>query len=111
MPDSSWLWVLFTLVAAAAQTARNATQRELTATLGTVGADDFEIDEFYRFEGQSNPSDMSIVYGISSPKYKLKGVLVNAYGTYANDSSSAIEAKLHHNQVSTKLHGSDRPVS
>jgi len=36
--DSSWLWVVFTLVAAAAQTLRNATQRELTATLGTVGA-------------------------------------------------------------------------
>jgi hypothetical protein len=74
-------------------------------------ADDFEIDEFYRFEGQSNPSDMSIVYGISSPKYKLKGVLVNAYGTYADDSSSAIEAKLHHNQVSTNLHRSDQPTS
>ena len=32
------LWAVFTLIAAAAQTARNATQRELTATLGTVGA-------------------------------------------------------------------------
>src|SRR5579872_6042690 len=32
------LWVVFTLIAAAAQTARNAMQRELTATLGTVGA-------------------------------------------------------------------------
>lgn len=32
------LWAVFTLVAAAAQTARNAMQRELTATLGTVGA-------------------------------------------------------------------------
>jgi drug/metabolite transporter (DMT)-like permease len=32
------LWVAFTLIAAAAQTARNAMQRELTATLGTVGA-------------------------------------------------------------------------
>ncbi len=38
MFDSSWLWIVFTLIAAAAQTARNATQRELTATLGTVGA-------------------------------------------------------------------------
>jgi drug/metabolite transporter (DMT)-like permease len=38
MLDSSWLWVVFTLIAAAAQTLRNATQRELTATLGTVGA-------------------------------------------------------------------------
>jgi drug/metabolite transporter (DMT)-like permease len=33
-----WLWIVFTLIAAAAQTVRNATQRELTAKLGTVGA-------------------------------------------------------------------------
>jgi drug/metabolite transporter (DMT)-like permease len=36
--DSPWLWVLFTVIAAAAQTVRNATQRELTASLGTAGA-------------------------------------------------------------------------
>jgi drug/metabolite transporter (DMT)-like permease len=35
---SSSLWVVFTLIAAAAQTVRNATQRELTVKLGTVGA-------------------------------------------------------------------------
>lgn len=73
-------------------------------------ADDFEIDEFYRFEGASNPSDMSIVYAVSSSKYNLKGVLVNAYGTYADDSSSALAAKLHHGQVSHNLHGEDRPT-
>ena len=38
MSDSSWLWAVFTLIAAAAQTVRNAAQRELTGTLGTVGA-------------------------------------------------------------------------
>ena len=38
MIDSSWLWALFTVLAAAGQTARNAMQRELTTTLGTVGA-------------------------------------------------------------------------
>lgn len=32
------LWAVFTLIAAGAQTVRNAMQRELTATLGTVGA-------------------------------------------------------------------------
>jgi len=37
MLDSAW-WALFTLVAAAAQTVRNATQRGLTASLGTAGA-------------------------------------------------------------------------
>ena len=38
MSDSSWLWALFTVIAAASQTVRNAAQRELTAALGTVGA-------------------------------------------------------------------------
>jgi len=38
MIDSGWLWALFTVIAAAAQTARNAMQRELTGSLGTVGA-------------------------------------------------------------------------
>jgi len=38
MTNSGWLWVLFTVVAAAAQTARNAMQRELTGRLGTAGA-------------------------------------------------------------------------
>jgi drug/metabolite transporter (DMT)-like permease len=33
-----WLWAVFTVIAAFAQTLRNALQRELTATLGTVGA-------------------------------------------------------------------------
>ncbi|MFL4983711.1 MAG: EamA family transporter [Xanthobacteraceae bacterium] len=36
--DSGWLWAGFTLIAAFAQTVRNAMQRELTASLGTVGA-------------------------------------------------------------------------
>ena len=38
MTASPWLWAVFTLIAAAAQTVRNATQRELTGQLGTVGA-------------------------------------------------------------------------
>jgi len=38
MLDQSWLWALFTIIAAGAQTVRNATQRELTTTLGTAGA-------------------------------------------------------------------------
>ena len=33
-----WLWAVFTVVAAFAQTLRNAMQRELTQSLGTVGA-------------------------------------------------------------------------
>src|SRR5262249_26791813 len=33
-----WLWAVFTVIASGAQVLRNAMQRELTATLGTVGA-------------------------------------------------------------------------
>jgi drug/metabolite transporter (DMT)-like permease len=38
MADSSWAWALFTVIAAFSQTVRNAAQRQLTTTLGTVGA-------------------------------------------------------------------------
>ena len=34
----SWLWIVFTLVASAAQTARNAMQRDLAGKVGTAGA-------------------------------------------------------------------------
>lgn len=35
---SDWLWAIFTILAAGSQTFRNAMQKELTATVGTVGA-------------------------------------------------------------------------
>ena len=35
---SGWLWAIFTVIAAFSQTVRNAMQRELTTSLGTVGA-------------------------------------------------------------------------
>ena len=55
--------------------------------------EDFTIDEFYRFEGMSNPSDNSIVYAISS-KAGIKGVLVDAYGVYSDSLSDAMVRKL-----------------
>lgn len=55
--------------------------------------EDFEIVEFYRFEGDSNPDDEEIVYAIES-KNRIKGVLVNAFGTYADPISDQILQKL-----------------
>lgn len=56
--------------------------------------DDFVIDEFHRFEGDSNPSDESIVYAIRSDKHGVKGVLVNAFGPDATALNQAMVKKL-----------------
>ncbi|GGG50579.1 phosphoribosylpyrophosphate synthetase [Bizionia arctica] len=63
-----------------------------------LSPDDFEIDEIYRFDGMTDPGDDMIVYAISSTKYNMKGVVVNAYGMYADNATSAIVKKLemHH---------------
>lgn len=55
--------------------------------------DDFEIKEFYRFEGDSNPDDEEIIYAIES-KEGIKGTLVNAFGIYGETVSSEIIKKL-----------------
>lgn len=59
-----------------------------------VFADEFKVDKFYRFEGQSNPSDSAILYAISSDKHQLKGVLVNAYGIYSEAVTDEMMQKL-----------------
>ncbi|MGZ3839431.1 MAG: hypothetical protein ACXVMS_04520 [Flavisolibacter sp.] len=55
--------------------------------------DDFEIREVVRFEGNSDPGDEAIVYGIES-KSGLKGVLVNGYGYSSEPMGEEIAKKL-----------------
>jgi len=45
---------------------------------------DLVIERVYRFEGNSNPDDMAIMYGIISHS-GTKGVVIDAYGTYENE--------------------------
>src|ERR1700739_2169986 len=56
--------------------------------------DDFVVDKFFRFEGDSAPADEAILYAISSPKNKVKGVLVNGYGISAEPIASEMVEKL-----------------
>jgi hypothetical protein len=54
---------------------------------------DFEIIEFYRFEGNTDPSDEAIVYAIESTNGQ-RGVLVNGYGIAAEGMSAEMVKKL-----------------
>ena len=55
--------------------------------------EDFEIMEVYRFEGNSDPADEAVVYGIESND-GLKGVFVDGYGPSAESMSSEMVKKL-----------------
>src|SRR5881296_2107604 len=46
-------------------------------------ADDLTIVEHHRFEGASDPDDMSVVYAIEATD-GTRGVVVDAYGVYAD---------------------------
>ena len=64
-------------------------------TKTSLTPDEFEIDKIYRFEGMSDPDDQAILYAISSPKFGVKGVLVNGYGISSDEAANAIIKKLH----------------
>jgi hypothetical protein len=57
-------------------------------TLGTESSKsyapaDVTIVDFYRFEGESDPDDMSILYALETAD-GVKGTVSSAYGTYAD---------------------------
>lgn len=60
----------------------------------SLDPDEFEIDEFHRFEGMSNPDDESIVYAISSKVHGVRGILINAFGPYASGLTQELVHKL-----------------
>jgi len=58
-----------------------------------IKPEDFKVDETHRFEGMSSTDDNSVLYAISS-KDGIKGLLVDAYGVYAENISEAMRLKL-----------------
>ena len=58
----------------------------------------FEITEYYRFEGASDPDDLSVVYAIKSKDGSMKGSLVSGYGIYSESLNEEMlqKLKIHH---------------
>ena len=50
----------------------------------TYSPEETTIVDFFRFEGESNPDDMAILYAIETAD-GTKGTISSAYGTYANE--------------------------
>lgn len=66
---------------------------ECPASKLQLSPEHFTVDEFHRFEGMSNVDDNSIVFAITSDT-GVKGLLVDAYGVYANSLSEAMIRRL-----------------
>ncbi|MBD2754544.1 phosphoribosylpyrophosphate synthetase [Spirosoma validum] len=54
---------------------------------------DFDIVDVYRFEGETDPGDETVLYAIEA-KNGDKGTLVDAYGVYAEAISPEMAGKL-----------------
>jgi hypothetical protein len=44
----------------------------------------YDVDLVYRFDVDSDPTDQSAIYAISSKDNKRRGLLVNGYGVYSD---------------------------
>lgn len=62
-------------------------------TMLSLKPEEFEIAEFYRFEGNSDPADEAVVYAIES-KHGEKGILVDGFGPSSDAVSEALIEKL-----------------
>ena len=53
----------------------------------------FRIMEFYRFEGESNPSDNSIIYAIASDTGE-KGIVIDSFGSKTDPLKTKLLSKI-----------------
>jgi hypothetical protein len=60
-----------------------------------LNEEEFQVDEVYRFEGDSNPNGNAVVYALTSPT-GVKGTVVDRYPAPLNDISFEMTKKLQH---------------
>jgi hypothetical protein len=55
---------------------------------------EFQVDKYFRLEGETDPSEELVIYAISAIHSDMKGVLINNYGIYADPIASEMLDKL-----------------
>lgn len=55
--------------------------------------DELIIERVYRFEGNSNPDDEAVLYGVIASN-GLKGIIIDAYGSDDNDDLAGFLRKV-----------------
>jgi len=73
---------------------------EEKSTQTKLKGQEFDVDEFHRFEGTSDPGDEMTLYAITASN-GMKGVFVSPQGTYSNEVSPELMAKFN---VSDRAH-------
>lgn len=71
----------------------NLEENAIVCSVGKFSANDFEVDDVYRYEGDSDPGDEAAVYAIKSSN-RLKGILVTGYGASSENTSPEMLRKL-----------------
>jgi hypothetical protein len=66
--------------------------------------EDVNAVNFYRFEGITDPDDMSILYAIETCD-GAKGTLMDAYGHYSDEDTGEFMKQV---EIAKKLHGMNR---
>jgi hypothetical protein len=61
----------------------------VSGTNRRYAAGDGRIRDFYRFEGTSNPDDMSVIYAVEM-RDGTRGMIIDAFGTYADPATTSI---------------------
>lgn len=71
----------------------NLEENAIVCNVGKFGANEFDVVDVYRYEGDSDPGDEAAVYAIKSSN-GLKGILVTGYGASSENTSSEMLRKL-----------------
>jgi hypothetical protein len=65
----------------------------VSGTTCRYAAKDVRIRDYYRFEGVSDPDDMSVIYAVETVD-GTRGMLIDAYGTYADPAIAAVVDRM-----------------